>query len=41
MLKFAIPVYTGELRFSEGKRVEGPGMPNPEPVFQADQGSIN
>ncbi len=41
MLKFAIPVYTGELRFAEGKRVEGPGMPDPEPVFQAEQGQMS
>ena len=41
MLKFAIPVYTGELRFSEGKKVEGPGMPEPDPVFQSGEGSVS
>jgi molybdopterin-containing oxidoreductase family membrane subunit len=41
MLKFAIPVYTGELRFSEGKRVDGPGMPDQNPVFRADQAPMS
>jgi Ni/Fe-hydrogenase subunit HybB-like protein len=41
MLKFAIPVYTGELRFSEGKRVEGPGVPDQNPVFQTDQAPMS